>query len=135
MSDSCTPTAPFVEAMARQYNAEITLLHALEMPSGLIPDCYGGDVPVIDTTAIWKAETEAAAVLPDGQVPESQGTATRGFPDTLVIHSIRIRWSCSIYRNVLCRRIVAKDADDPVRKVVALEVPLQLPSSAGVSIG
>jgi nucleotide-binding universal stress UspA family protein len=60
MSDSCTATAPFVEAMARQYNAEITLLHVLEMPSGLIPDCYGGAVPVIDTTAIWKAETEAA---------------------------------------------------------------------------
>ncbi len=60
MSDSCTATAPFVEAMARKYNAEVTLLHVLEMPSGLIPDWYGGTVPVIDTTAIWKAETEAA---------------------------------------------------------------------------
>jgi nucleotide-binding universal stress UspA family protein len=60
MSDSCTATAPFVEAMARKYNAEVTLLHVLEMPSGLIPDWYGGAVPVIDTTAIWQAETEAA---------------------------------------------------------------------------
>jgi nucleotide-binding universal stress UspA family protein len=60
MSDSCTATAPFVEAMARKYNAETTLLHVLEMPSGLIPDWYGGAVPVIDTTAIWQAETEAA---------------------------------------------------------------------------
>lgn len=60
MSDSCTATAPFVEAMARKYNADVTLLHVLEMPSGLIPDWYGGAVPVIDTTAIWKAETEAA---------------------------------------------------------------------------
>ncbi len=60
MSDSCTATAPFVEAMARRYNAEVTLLHVLEMPSGLIPDWYGGAVPVIDTTAIWQAETEAA---------------------------------------------------------------------------
>jgi nucleotide-binding universal stress UspA family protein len=60
MSDSCTATAPFVEAMARKYNAEVTLLHVLEMPSGLIPDWYGGAVPVIDTSAIWQAETEAA---------------------------------------------------------------------------
>jgi nucleotide-binding universal stress UspA family protein len=60
MSDSCTATAPFVEAMARKYNAEITLLHVLEMPSGLIPDWYGGAVPIIDTSAIWEAETEAA---------------------------------------------------------------------------
>jgi nucleotide-binding universal stress UspA family protein len=60
MSDSCTATVPFVEAMARKYNADVTLLHVLEMPSGLIPDWYGGAVPVIDTTAIWQAETEAA---------------------------------------------------------------------------
>lgn len=36
------------------------MLHVLELPSGLIPDWYGGAVPVIDTTAIWEAETEAA---------------------------------------------------------------------------
>src|SRR5277367_5387231 len=60
MSDSCTATAPFVEAMARKYNAEVTLLHVLEMPSGLFADWYGGTVPVIDTGAIWRAETEAA---------------------------------------------------------------------------
>ena len=60
MSDSCTATAPFVEAIAKRYNAEVTLLHVLEMPSGLIPDWYGGTVPVIDTTTIWQAETEAA---------------------------------------------------------------------------
>jgi nucleotide-binding universal stress UspA family protein len=60
MSDSCTATAPFVEAMARKYNAEVTLLHVLEMPTGLIPDWYGGTVPVIDTGTIWRAETEAA---------------------------------------------------------------------------
>jgi len=46
--------------MARKYNAEVTLLHALEMPSGIIPDWYGGAVPVIDTSTIWHAETEAA---------------------------------------------------------------------------
>jgi nucleotide-binding universal stress UspA family protein len=67
MSESSTATAPFVEAMAKKYNAELTLLHVLEMPSGLIPDWYGGAVPVIDTTAIWQAETEAAQTyLMDG---------------------------------------------------------------------
>ena len=60
MSESSTATAPFVEAMARKYNAEVTLLHVLEMPAGLIPDWYGGAVPVIDTGAIWQAETETA---------------------------------------------------------------------------
>lgn len=60
MSDTCTATAPFVEAMAKKYNADLTLLHVLEMPSGLIPDWYGGAVPMIDTSAIWQAETEAA---------------------------------------------------------------------------
>ena len=46
--------------MAKKYNAEVTLLHVLEMPSGLIPDWYGGTVPVIDINTIWQAETEAA---------------------------------------------------------------------------
>ncbi len=66
MSDSCTATAPFVEAMAKKYKAEVTLLHVLEMPSGLMPDWYGGSVPMIDVPTIWKAETEAAqSYLPD----------------------------------------------------------------------
>jgi nucleotide-binding universal stress UspA family protein len=60
MSESCTATAPFVEALAKKYNAEVTMLHVLEMPSALIPDWYGGSVPIIDIPTIWKAETEAA---------------------------------------------------------------------------
>jgi nucleotide-binding universal stress UspA family protein len=60
LSDACTATAPFVEAMARKINAEVTLLHVLEMPSWPIPDWYGGTLPVIDTGALWRAETEAA---------------------------------------------------------------------------
>jgi nucleotide-binding universal stress UspA family protein len=60
MSDTSTATAPFVEAMAKKYNAGVTLLHVLEMPTGLIPDWYGGAVPMIDTASIWQAETEAA---------------------------------------------------------------------------
>jgi len=59
MSDSCTATAPFVEAMADKYNANVTMLHVLEMPSGVIPDWYGGSVPIVDVGAIWEAETGA----------------------------------------------------------------------------
>ena len=60
MSEGSTATAPFVEAMAKKYEAEVTLLHVLERPSGLIPDWYGGAAPAIDIAAIWQAETEAA---------------------------------------------------------------------------
>ena len=63
MSDSCTATASFVEAMARRYKAEVTMLHVLEMPSAIVPDWYGGAVPVIDTSAIWQAETEDCSVV------------------------------------------------------------------------
>ena len=35
MSDSCTATAPFVEAMANKYHAEVTLLHVVQMRSAL----------------------------------------------------------------------------------------------------
>lgn len=60
MSDSCRATAPFVAAMAKKYDAQVTMLHVLDMTSGLIPDWYGGAVPLVDTSTIWKAETEAA---------------------------------------------------------------------------
>jgi nucleotide-binding universal stress UspA family protein len=60
MSDSCTATAPFVEAMAKKYSAEITMLHVLEMPFALISDWPGGAVPVMDIQAIWTAETDSA---------------------------------------------------------------------------
>lgn len=60
MSESCTTVAPYVEAMARKYDAEVTMLHVLGMPSGMIPDWYGGAVPMIDTAAIWQAESDAA---------------------------------------------------------------------------
>ncbi len=60
MSDACTATAPFVEAMARKYSAEITMLHVLEMPSALMADWSGGAIPLIDINSLWTAETQAA---------------------------------------------------------------------------
>ncbi len=67
LSDSCTATAPFVEAMAKKYNAEVTLLHVLEVSSRVIADCYGVSVPVMDTAAVWQAEAEQAKAYLTGK--------------------------------------------------------------------
>ena len=54
MSDSCTAAVPFVEAMAEKLQAEVTLLHVLEMPTGYLCDWYGY-MTLVDTDAIRKA--------------------------------------------------------------------------------
>src|SRR5579864_4940000 len=54
LSDSCTAAAPFVEALARKFNAELTLLHVLEMPPGYVTDWYGY-MALVDTEAIRNA--------------------------------------------------------------------------------
>ena len=51
MSDSCTAAASFVETMARKFQAELTLLHVLEMPPGYVTDWYGY-MALVDTKAI-----------------------------------------------------------------------------------
>ena len=54
MSDSCTAAAPFVEALVKKFNAELTLLHVLEMPPGYVTDWYGY-MALVDTDAIRNA--------------------------------------------------------------------------------
>ena len=54
MSDSCTAAAPFVEALAKKFQAELTLLHVLEMPPGYVTDWYGY-MALVDTEAIRNA--------------------------------------------------------------------------------
>ena len=54
MSDNCSAAAPFVETMARKFQAELTLLHVLEMPPGYVTDWYGYTA-LVDTTAIREA--------------------------------------------------------------------------------
>ncbi|HYL39115.1 MAG TPA: universal stress protein [Bryobacteraceae bacterium] len=51
MSDACTATVPFVETMAKKFNAELTLLHVLEMPPGYFTDWYGYTT-LVDMNAI-----------------------------------------------------------------------------------
>lgn len=54
MAGSCTAAVPFVESMAAKLQAEVTLLHVLEMPPGYLNDWYGY-MTLIDTDAIRKA--------------------------------------------------------------------------------
>ncbi|HYL77583.1 MAG TPA: universal stress protein [Bryobacteraceae bacterium] len=54
MSDSCTAAVPFVESLAKKFQAEVTLLHVLEMPPGYVTDWYGY-LALVDTGAIRDA--------------------------------------------------------------------------------
>jgi nucleotide-binding universal stress UspA family protein len=54
MSDACTATAPFVEMLAKKFDAGLTLLHVLEMPPGYFTDWYGY-MALVDTNAIREA--------------------------------------------------------------------------------
>jgi len=65
MSDSCTAAAPFVETMAKKFQAEVTLLHVLEMPPGYVTDWYGY-LALVDTDAIRGArQNEVDSYLND----------------------------------------------------------------------
>ena len=57
MSDSCTAAAPFVETIAKQFKAEVTLLHVLELPPGYMSDWYGY-MALVDTEGIRKARAK-----------------------------------------------------------------------------
>ena len=54
MSDSCSATAPFVEALARKFQSNVTMLHVLEMPPTYFTDWYGY-MALADTQAIRDA--------------------------------------------------------------------------------
>jgi len=65
MSDSCSAAAPFVEAMARKFQAELILLHVLEIPPAYVTDWYGY-MALVDTEAIRNArQGEIDAYLKD----------------------------------------------------------------------
>ena len=65
MSDSCHAAVPFVAAMAKRFQAHLTLLHVLEMPPGYLTDWYGY-MTLVDTTAIREArEKEVGSFLKD----------------------------------------------------------------------
>jgi nucleotide-binding universal stress UspA family protein len=51
LSDSCVGAAPFVEAMAKKFGAQVTLLHVLEMPPPYFTDWYGF-MAMVDVSAV-----------------------------------------------------------------------------------
>ena len=51
MSDNCTTAVPFVEAMVRKLEANLTLLHVLEMPPAYFTD-WCGYMSMVDTQGI-----------------------------------------------------------------------------------
>jgi nucleotide-binding universal stress UspA family protein len=65
LSETCTAAAPWVEKMAKKFQAEVELLHVLEMPPAYFSDWYGYTA-VIDTDAIRDARiNEVSAYLVD----------------------------------------------------------------------
>ena len=65
LSDSCNTAAPFVETMAKKFQAQVTLLHVLEMPPTYATDWYGY-MALIDTDAIRNSRiNEVNAYLAD----------------------------------------------------------------------
>jgi nucleotide-binding universal stress UspA family protein len=54
MSEGCVAAAPFVEAMAKKFQAEVTLLHVFEMPPGYVTDWYGY-MALVDTKSMKEA--------------------------------------------------------------------------------
>ena len=54
MSDSSTAAAPFVATMAKKFQAEVTLLHVLQLPPGYVTDWYGY-MALVDTNGIREA--------------------------------------------------------------------------------
>jgi len=65
LSDSCTAAVPWIETMARKFQAKVTLLHVLEMPPAYLSDWYGY-AAVIDTDAIRDARiNEVSTYLAD----------------------------------------------------------------------
>jgi len=54
LSDSCSAAVPYVENLARKFQAQVTLLHVLETPPGYVTDWYGY-MALVDTAAIRDA--------------------------------------------------------------------------------
>lgn len=134
LSDTCTAAAPWVEAMATKFNAELTLLHVLEMPPAYFSDWYGYTA-VIDTDAIRDARiNEVNSYLTDRfggltvhrQVME--GEAAQVVCDYAKQHATDLimmpTHGYGVFRRLLLGSITAKvlhDADCPVWTGVHVE--------------
>jgi nucleotide-binding universal stress UspA family protein len=85
MSDSCQAAAPWVEKMAKRFNASVTLLHVLEMPPAYATDWYGF-MAMVDMSAIRDSRiNELSVFLKDefAGIPVSR-VMLEGAPETII---------------------------------------------------
>jgi nucleotide-binding universal stress UspA family protein len=134
LSDTCSAAAPWVEKMAKKFQAEVLLLHVLEMPPAYFSDWYGYTA-VIDTDAIRDARiNEVNAYLIDKfqglQVRRDvvEGDAAQVICQYAKEHSVGLimmpTHGYGIFRSLLLGSVTAKvlhDAECPVWTDVHVE--------------
>ncbi len=135
LSDTCTAAAPWVEMLARKFQAEVTLLHALEIPPMYFSDWYGYTA-VIDNDAIRDARiNEVNSYLTDKfqglEVRREvvEGDAAQVICDYAKEHATELimmpTHGYGIFRSLLLGSVTAKvlhDAECPVWTGVHVEV-------------
>ena len=141
MSDNCTATVPYVEALAKKFNSELTLLHVLEIPPAYFTDWYGY-MSLVDTQAIRDArQAEFDQYLKDHFTGlRVRRVLDEGDPSRIIIkysedHATDLimmpTHGYGVFRSLLLGSVTAKvlhDALCPVWTAVHVE---QAPPSAG----
>jgi len=134
LSDSCTAAAPLVETMARKFQAQLTLLHVLEMPPTYATDWYGY-MALVDTDAIRDARiNEVNAYLTDKfQGLDVRREVLEGDPAVMVVNYAQEHGAdlimmpthgYGVFRSLLLGSVTAKvlhDAACPVWTGVHME--------------
>jgi len=141
MSDSCTATAPFVEALARKFNAELTLLHVLEMPARYFTDWYGY-MSLIDMSAVRDARQgefdtylkdrfaglRANRVLEEGDAAESITRYAEEHGTDLIMMPTH---GYGVFRSLLLGSVTAKVLHDALCPVWTAAHMEEAPPSSG----
>ncbi len=134
LSDTCTAAVPWIERMARKFQAEITLLHVLEMPPAYFSD-WSGYAAVIDMDAIRDARINEVDAYLAGKFPGLQvrREVVEGDAAQVICHYANEHGSdlimmpthgYGVFRSLLLGSVTAKvlhDADCPVWTGVHVE--------------
>jgi nucleotide-binding universal stress UspA family protein len=135
LSDTCTAAAPWVEMTAKKFQAEVTLLHALEIPPAYFSDWYGYTA-VIDNDAIRDARINEVNSYLTGKFQGLEvrrevveGDAAQVICDYAKEHASDLimmpTHGYGVFRSLLMGSVTAKvlhDADCPVWTGVHVEV-------------
>lgn len=144
MSESCTAAAPFVEAMAKKFQAELTLFHVLEMPAGYVTDWYGY-MALVDTEAIRGArcnevekylkdkfqEVKVLRVMVEGDAAHEVAKYAHDHGTDLIMMPTH---GYGVFRSLLLGSVTAKVLHDAACPVwTGVHVEEALPASASFS--